>query len=277
MPAPFSYLHIRKMTMRKYHDSMTGQLLKVQGLYMAKNRATYSQEVAEGPQAVREALSWAGERVRDIYVTEDVLERYPEFESLTDGHWTHVVPENVLGQVSGDAQGILAVLNSAPNPDIDSLFDNTDLVLLGVEMQDPGNAGTVIRTADAAGAGAVLFGTGSVDHGSAKVIRSAAGSTYHLPILGNLDPRSVIATAKKHGFQVLATDGDGDVILGSNEVDLTVPTLWILGNEARGLQGEILDRADVTVSIPIPGKAESLNVATAAAVCLYASVLARQA
>ena len=126
--------------MRKYHDSMTGQLLKVQGLYMAKNRATYSQEVAEGPQAVREALSWAGERVRDIYVTEDVLQRYPEFEEMTDGYWTHVVPENVLGQVSGDAQGILAVLNTAPNPDIDSLFDNTDLVLLGVEMQDPGDA-----------------------------------------------------------------------------------------------------------------------------------------
>ena len=76
---------------------------------------------------------------------------------------------------------------------------------------------------------------------------------------------------------MLATDGDGGVTLGSTEVDLTAPTLWILGNEARGLQGEILDRADVTVSIPIPGKAESLNVATAAAVCLYASVLARQA
>lgn len=261
--------------MRKYHDSFTSQLQKVQGLYQAKNRSTYSQEIAEGPQAVREALTFAGERVRDIYVTEDVLERYPEFESLTDGHWTHVVPNQVLSQVSTDCQGILAVLNTAPARDVDELFEGTDLVLLGVEMQDPGNAGTVVRTADAASAGAVFLGTGSVDPNSPKVIRSAAGSTYHIPVSSGHDPRTIIASAKAHGFQVIAADGHGELTLGDRELDLTGPTLWVLGNEARGLTADLIDRCDIIVSIPIPGQAESLNVATAAAICLYASVLAR--
>lgn len=262
--------------MRKHHDEMTGQLQKVQGLYAAKNRSTYSQEIAEGPQAVREALTWAADRVRDIYITEDVLERHPDIDRLTEKHWTHIVSPHVLSQVSSDCQGVLVVLNTAPIPSLDDVFTDTDLVVLGVEMQDPGNAGTLIRTAEAAGAGAVLFGTGSVDISSPKVIRAAAGSTYHLPIAGSLDPRSVIARAKKEGFQVLAADGNGETVLGSADLDLTAPTLWVLGNEARGLRGNVLDRADVRVSIPIVGRAESLNVATAAAVCLYASVLARQ-
>jgi len=261
--------------MRKHHDELTGQLQKVQGLYAAKNRATYSQEIAEGPQAAREALTWASDRVRDVYITDDALERYPEFDRLAQGHWTHIVAPHVLAQVSGDCQGVLVVLNTAPVPSLDTAFADTDLVVLAVEMKDPGNAGTIIRTADAAGAGAVLFSSGSVDTGSAKVIRSAAGSTYHLPIAGNLDPRSVIARAAKEGFQVLATDGGGETTIGAPALDLARPTLWVLGNEARGLRGDILDRADARVAIPILGRAESLNVATAAAVCLYASVLAR--
>lgn len=262
--------------MRKYHDSLTGQLQKVQGLYQAKNRSNFSQEIAEGPQAVREALTWAGERVRDVYLTEEIFERHPEFEELTDGYWTHVVPERILGQMSSDCQGILAVLNTEAHPDIDELFEDTNLAILGVEMQDPGNAGTVIRTADAAGAGAVFFGTGSVDLNSPKVIRSAAGSTYHVPAATNLDPRTVIARAKAHDFQVIAADGAGDLVLGDSQLDLAQPTLWVLGNEARGLTPDLLDRCDFTVSIPIAGNAESLNVATAAAVLLYASVLARR-
>lgn len=262
--------------MRKYHDSLTGQLQKVQGLYTAKSRSTYSQEIAEGPQAVREALTWVKDRVRDIYVTEDVLDRSPDIEALTANHWTHVVPGPVLHQVSSDCQGVLVVLNTAPTPSLDEVFADTELVVLGVEMQDPGNAGTLIRTADAVGAGGVLFTSGSVDVNSPKVIRSAAGSTYHLPVAGGLDPRSVIARASREGFQVLATDGHGEVTLGGPGLDLARPTLWILGNEARGLGSDILGRADTTVAIPIPGQAESLNVATAAAVCLYASVFARQ-
>lgn len=263
--------------MRKHHDELTGQLQKVQGLYAAKNRSSYSQEIAEGPQAVREALTWASDRVRDIYVTDEVLSRHPDLDRLSHKHWTHVVPADVLSQVSSACQGILVVLNTAPVPSFDEIFTGTNLVVLGVEMQDPGNAGTLIRTADAAGAGGVLFGTGSVDVSSPKVIRVAAGSTYHLHVTDGHDPRTVIARAQKEGFQVLAADSGGETTLGDKNLDLAAPTLWVLGHESRGFGKDILDRADARVAIPIRGKAESLNVATAAAVCLYESVFAREA
>lgn len=263
--------------MRKHHDEMTGQLQKIQGLYQVKNRVSYSQEVAEGPQAAREVLVCAGDRVRDVVVTRDVLDRRPDLESLAQPHWTHVVPARVMNQISPDSQGILVVLNTAPKPDTEALFTGSDLVVLAVEMQDPGNAGTLIRTADAAGAGAVIFGSGSVDSGSPKVIRSAAGSTYHLPVVGGLDPRSVIAAAQRSGFQILAADGSGTSVLGTAELDLDRPTMWVFGNEARGLTPEVLDRVDDVIAIPIMGGAESLNVSAAAAVCLYASVFARTA
>ncbi|WP_182354072.1 TrmH family RNA methyltransferase [Flaviflexus huanghaiensis] len=263
--------------MRRYHDTLSGQLVKIQGLYQAKNRATYSQEIAEGPQAAREALTWAGDRVRDVLMTEEALDRHPDLARLAESHWTHVLPSRVLGQITGDSQGVLVVLNTAPTPSIEDVLTDAMIAVLAVEMQDPGNAGTLIRTADAAGAAGVFFGSGSADPASPKVIRSAAGSTYHLPIVGSADPRTVIAHAKKRGLQVLAADGNGDKTLGGTGLDLGRPTLWVFGNEARGLAPDLLTRADESVAIPIPGRSESLNVSAAAAVCLYASVFAQSA
>ena len=261
--------------MRRYHDSISGQLLKIQGLYQAKNRAAYSQEIAEGPQSAREALTWAGDRVRDIVITEEALDRHPDIARLAEPHWTHVVPSKVLGQITADSQGVLVVLNTAPVPAVEKVLEGASLAILAVEMQDPGNAGTLIRTADAVGAAGVLFGSGSVDPNSPKVIRSAAGSTYHLQIVGGADPRTVISRAKRQGMQVLAADGSGRLTLGGSGLDLGRPTLWVLGNEARGLAPDLLARVDESVAIPIPGRAESLNVSAAAAVCLYASVFAQ--
>ncbi len=131
--------------MRRYHDSISGQLLKIQGLYQAKNRAAYSQEIAEGPQSAREALTWAGDRVRDIVVTEDALDRHPDIARLAEPHWTHVVPAKVLGQITADSQGVLVVLNTAPVPAVEKVLAGASLAILAVEMQDPGN-GEVLQT-----------------------------------------------------------------------------------------------------------------------------------
>lgn len=256
--------------MRKYIDSYSGQLQRLAGLYQGRTRKQYGREIAEGPQAVREVLAWCPERVRDVYITEENLSRYREFNELTDGIWTHIVPDHILNRISPDCQGIIADVGQH-NPDFPA---RADLAVLACEMTDPGNAGTLIRTADAAGADWVAFGQGSVDVTSPKVIRSAAGSSYHLPVHGKVGVMETIECAKDGGMRVLAADGNAEVTLGE-DVDLSGPTLWVFGNEARGLTSEIRGAADEVVAIPMRGRAESLNVSIAASICLYASVFAR--
>lgn len=272
MTGPNSYPK-QKAAMRKYHEEFDGQFAKAAGLYQARRRSTYGQFIAEGPQSVREALRHARESIRDVYISGDALHRHPDIAVLLDGIWTHVAPPEVLDELPADAQGVVAVVDKIDEPDVTALLDDAKLVVLAVEMQDPGNAGTLIRTADAAGADLVLMGSGSTDVYSPKVVRASAGSVFHLPIAQNLDPAQIISLAQGAGLQVLAADGEATAQLGGPEVDLGTPTLWLLGNEARGLPGELLTLADLTVAIPIRGKAESLNVAAAAAVCLYSSVL----
>jgi len=140
---------------------------------------------------------------------------------------------------------------------------------------DPGNAGTIIRAADAAGADAVVLVRGSVDPTAPKVVRSTAGSLFHLPVVTGVALDDAVTALHNAGLTVLAADGRGDFDLFEAESLLEAPSAWLLGNEAHGLPSEALSRADAVVSIPIYGKAESLNVAAAAAVCLYASARAQ--
>lgn len=144
-----------------------------------------------------------------------------------------------------------------------------------LRVQDPGNAGTIIRTADAAGAGAVVLSGGSVDPWSPKVVRSGAGSHFHVPVFPGVDPAWCAGFARDQQMQVLAADGAGEVSLPELE-SLSVPTLWLLGNEAQGLSAQEQALADRRVRIPLYGQAESLNVATAATVCLYSSAMAQR-
>jgi TrmH family RNA methyltransferase len=144
-------------------------------------------------------------------------------------------------------------------------------------VRDPGNAGTVLRTADAAGADAVVFTDASVDPYNGKCVRAGAGSLFHLPVaMGvSVNVRNAVDHLRATGLRVLAADGAGEATL--DDVDLTRPTAWIFGNEAWGLPEEILSLTDEVVRVPIYGRAESLNLATAAAVCLYASARAIRA
>ena len=149
-----------------------------------------------------------------------------------------------------------------------------DLVAICADVRDPGNAGTVIRTADAAGAGGVVLAGSSVDAYNPKTVRATVGSLFHLPVAVEPDPAAAVAAAQAAGYTVLAADGAGDVDLF--DADLLGPTAWLFGNEAWGLPAELAALADQRVAIPIHGRAESLNLATAAAVCLYASARAQR-
>ena len=150
------------------------------------------------------------------------------------------------------------------------------LVAVLAEAQDPGNAGTIIRTADAAGADAVVLVRGSVDATNPKVVRSTAGSLFHLPVLTGAGLGEVLEALDGAGLAILAADGSGPVGLFDADELLARPCAWLFGNEARGLASEVLERAEAVVSVPVLGAAQSLNVAAAAAVCLYASVRAQR-
>ena len=135
------------------------------------------------------------------------------------------------------------------------------------EVRDPGNAGTVLRSADAVGADAVVFSSSSVDVYNAKTVRASAGSLFHLPVVRGPDTASAIDALRARGMRILAMDADGEGDL--YEQDLSDPVAFVFGNEAWGLPKEIAALADATVRVPITGRAESLNLAAAATVCLF--------
>ncbi len=232
--------------------------------------------VAEGPQAAREAVRFAP--VRDLYVSESALLRHADIahEALERGLHVHVGTDDVLAAMSGDAQGILATVGELAAALADAFPAQAGQSVILVEARDPGNAGTIIRTADAAGAGGLVLAGDSVDPASPKVVRSTAGSLYHLPVVTGESVEASVAAARAAGMTVVAADGGGGLALGSPAAAalLAAPVAWMFGNEARGLAPEHLSLADATVRIPIAGKAESLNLAAAAAVCLYARALA---
>ena len=151
------------------------------------------------------------------------------------------------------------------------------LVVICAQVRDPGNAGTVIRCADAFGADAVILSSDSVEVYNPKTVRASVGSLFHLPIVVGVDLAEAIEACRDAGMQIFATDGASGTDLTDLGADLEKPTAWVMGNESWGLPVEHLALADRTVAVPIYGNAESLNLATAAAVCLYASASAQRA
>ncbi len=183
-------------------------------------------------------------------------------------------------------QGLLAVCRFVDVPLAELAGAAPRLVAVLANVRDPGNAGTVLRTADAAGADGVIFTAASVDPYNSKCVRSSAGSLFHLPVVTGAAPAAAAAALRAAGLRVLAADGSADHVLGAparpdrggpgpGGPDLDGPTAWLFGNEAWGLPADLLALADEAVAVPIYGRAESLNLAAAAAVCLYASA-ARQ-
>ena len=169
-------------------------------------------------------------------------------------------------------QGLVAVCRAVDVPLETALARDARLVAVLVDANDPGNAGTIVRTADAAGADVVVFAGSSVDPYNGKAVRARAGSLFHLDIVVDVSPAEAIAAGRAAGLAVLAAAGlDRRPGRPRRRGALRAPTLWLFGNEAHGLPPEVLDAADRSVRVPIHGRAESLNLAAAAAVCLYAS------
>jgi TrmH family RNA methyltransferase len=222
--------------------------------------------VVEGPQAVREALE-----TLEVLFTTDLRHELAE-AAAHSGIEVVQVDDKVLAALAEtiNPQGLVGVAPTLHG----ALPAAPRLVAVLHEVNDPGNAGTVIRTADAAGADAVVLTQGSVDPHNGKCVRATAGSLWHLPIVQDADPLAVLEALQGKGLRVLATTAAADVDL--DEVDLTGPTAWVFGTEAHGLPEELLDAADQRVRIPVHGRAESLNLAAAAAVCLYASARAQR-
>jgi TrmH family RNA methyltransferase len=164
-------------------------------------------------------------------------------------------------------QGIFAVVDK-PNLRGEDLWSSRlrDLVVVVDGVQDPGNLGTIIRSADAVGAGGVLLGAGTVDVYNPKTIRSTMGSLFHLPILEG-DLLQILLRARAEGVQLVTTSLQAQQ--SCYETDLSKPTWIILGNEAKGVSPEVAAEADVKVIIPMQGQAESLNVAMAGTVLLF--------
>ncbi len=265
--------------------------------------------LAEGPQAVGEALA-AGNVVSQLFVTATAQARYGELASIAaaQGAEVHPVSGEVMAELAQTVtpQGMLAVCRFIDVPlaaVTGSLAGEGGcaggvsppsqrsrgapggrppgaaplrLVVILANVRDPGNAGTVLRTADAAGADAVLFAGSSVDPYNSKCVRASAGSLFHLPVVTGTPVPDAVQALRTAGLQVLAADGGASTTLDDLDAAgaLGRGTGWLFGNEAWGLPAEVRALADGIVAVPIYGRAESLNLAAAAAVCLYASARA---
>jgi TrmH family RNA methyltransferase len=225
--------------------------------------------LAEGPNLVEAALRRG--LVSEVFATEAALARFGSM--LGDVH-VDLVTERAAKALSDTVTpvGLVAVC-SVPEVALADVLP-ARLVAVAVEISEPGNAGTLIRIADAMGADAVVLAGHSVDPYNGKCLRASAGSIFSIPVVSAPDAHDAVAALSETGIQVLATTVDGEVSL--EDADLSQPTAWLFGPEAHGLHADLAAKATHRIRIPMPGNAESLNVASAAAICLYQSARAHR-
>lgn len=251
------------------------------------SRLRYRQFLVEGPQNVREIVLTSPELVRDVYITQEATDRFDDIVrgAQRNGIYLHTASNEVLAAMSADAQGIVAVADFVPTGQevLRATLPTARTIAVLSHVRDPGNAGTVIRAADAAGADLVVLTRESVDLFNPKVVRSTAGSLFHVPIVTGVDLEQISLQLRLAEVPLLATTAAGDYNLddlvdqatggsSTSEVPLLKgPHAWLFGNEAQGLSESDLAYADASVRIPLHGRAESLNLAMAATICLYAS------
>lgn len=267
------------------------RVAQLAGRSAVRNRR--GQFLAEGPQSATEAIRthlgllelsvdarkfWpVGGTVAEVYYTARLASRDPDLMELVNqlepGVFVAETSDSVL-QAMSDAVVHQNIIVVAHLPSVDEWPSPTAHLVAGlVRVQDPGNAGTIIRTADAAGSDCVIATPETVDVYNPKTVRSTAGSLFHLPVHTNVE---LSAFRSAYQGQLLAADGYGDRRLDQMaSALLRKPTAWLFGNEARGLNSEDLELAHERVAVPLYGLAESLNVATAATICLYSSAMAQ--
>jgi TrmH family RNA methyltransferase len=235
-------------------------------LHRQKLRRRDARFLAEGPNLVEAALRRG--LVSEVFVTEAAMDR---FGSMLADVPAHVVTDRAAKALSETVTpvGLVAVCSVPETTLSDVLAGSPKLVAVAVEISEPGNAGTLIRIADAMGVDAVVLAGHSVDPYNGKCLRASAGSIFSIPVVSESDAGNAVASLRDAGLQVLAATVDGEVSL--DDADVAAPTAWLFGPEAHGLPSELAATATHRVHIPMPGNAESLNVASAAAICLYQS------
>lgn len=241
--------------------------------------------LAEGPQAVREAVAHRTDGAAtlvELFATPEAAERHRGIvdRARESGVPVHLANEATMADISSTVtpQGLIGVCRFVDRPFEEVAAGRPELLAVLANVRDPGNAGTVLRCADAAGAEAVVLTDASVDLYNPKAVRASAGSLFHLPVVVGVPVEEVVRGLGDAGVRLLAADGAGGSDL-DDELDagsMGGPTAWIFGNEAWGLPEETRALTDAVVRVPVHGKAESLNLATAAAVCLYASARAQR-
>ncbi|MCI4675554.1 TrmH family RNA methyltransferase [Candidatus Mycolicibacterium alkanivorans] len=229
--------------------------------------------LAEGPNLV-EAAARRG-LVEEVFATESAAARHA---GLLAGLTVHPVTERAAKALSETVTpaGLVAVCR-VPDTDLGEVLSaGPALLAVAVDLSEPGNAGTLIRLADAMGAAAMIFSGHSVDPYNGKCLRSSAGSIFSVPVIVETDTAAVLTALRAAGLKLLATTLDGDVSMDDADALLGEPAAWIFGPEAQGLSPVLAALADHRVTIPMAGGAESLNVAAAAAICLYQSARAQR-
>lgn len=222
--------------------------------------------IVEGPHAVAEAAG----RLRRVFVTAEALREHAAAVARAADHGAEVltVSEEVCAAIATTVtcQGVVAVADLPPAP-LDEALAGARLVLVCWEIRDPGNAGAIVRTADAAGADAVVFAGASVDPRNPKAVRASAGSLFHLPVTDGVAWPQVSAACRRAGLRLVAAEASAPE--RHTDADLARPTALVVGNEAHGLDPRVRADCDLAVSVPIHGRAESLNLAAAVAVLAY--------
>lgn len=251
------------------------RLAAARRLTMRRGRGEAGLFLAEGAQAVREALKASA--VVELFATAAAIDRHADLWSsaMDAGLRADEISEKAAAALSETVtpQGLVAVCR-IPSESLATLaVASPKLVAVLVEPNDPGNLGTVIRSADAAGADAVILVGDAVDPFGGKVVRASVGSIFHLPVICGVDWTLLVDGLRGAGLQLLATTGAASEDLPALAADgrLAQPTAWIFGTEAHGLPDAVIAECDQAVRVPIYGQAESLNLAVAAALCLYAS------
>ena len=269
----------------------TPRVMAARKLLRRAGRDRAGRFLAEGAQAVGAALASAGASdpggtrpavLHELFATESAAHRHPGLLATADevGVPVSLLTDRAAQGLSETVtpQGLIAVCGLLDVGLEDALAGSPRLVVVLVEAADPGNAGTVIRVADAAGADAVLMAGDGVDVHNGKCVRGSAGSVFHLPLARVRDVPTALQSCRRAGLRLLAAAGDGDLDLDRAGADgiLDGPCAWLFGNEAHGLPDAVASAADHRVAVPIYGRAESLNLATAAAVCVYATARAQR-
>lgn len=250
------------------------RVVAIRALRTRSGRRKAARFAVEGPQAVRSAVA-AGVLIHDLFVDENTGGAFSDvIESVQSAGgqvaWTTSAVMAALSETD-TPQGVIAVCDSGDSGSLTEVMAAAGPVVVLEAVSDPGNVGTIIRTSDAVGAAGVVLTPECADVHNGKVVRSTAGSLFHLPVVSGVSVDDVAAAARAAGRPIVATSGDADADLfeaaAAGQVDAR--TCWIIGSEAHGISSSARSAADLIVAIPMPGRAESLNAAVAASIVLY--------